>query len=818
MQAFEEFFRKATGNRPYGYQTRVARDGLPDVIKAPTGTGKTGVILAWLWRRLHGPDPERTPRRLIYALPQRSLVEQISSESRQWLANLGLANDVALHVVMGGRGETQWDWREDMHRPAIVVGTVDSLVSKALNRAYGIGRATYPIDFALVTNGAHWVIDEIQLCPESTTTLRQLAGFVRRLGTAEPFGLTCMSATVPDGLLGTVDNQVVSRTIDILPHERTGELATRLGAARTFRQLGAEPGDYKAIAVAAGERHKPGTLTLVVLNTVDAARQVYKHLRGGHQNCTLLHSRFRGIERAALMAEVVGHPDGRIVLATQVVEAGIDLSAALLITEAAPWPSLVQRVGRCNRTGLLNTDAEVLWIRPAKALPYPEKDINAASDELARLEGEFMTGEDLLARDVLYTQDQVAVIRRADFLSLFDTSPDLSGNDVDIAPYVRDADDLDVEVAWATWTAEADGAPNPEVRFPTAEYRCRVAIRDAVKLAKDRVAWRFDQVAGKWTRVTAQLQSRPRPGEMLLVSANDGGYDPETGFDLTVRGPVSGSPELLTPEETARAAIAEEESVGLPAGGMADVVAGIEDAYAADSASVAPRTWQHLDEHSEQVRDQTAALVSALSPDLPSEARLSAAVAGYLHDVGKAYPVWQDALCALAADEERDEIAAGRPWAKSGGKGGALRFAGGGSFRHELASLLLIDGPLRHLLAGSPDPDLTRYLVLAHHGKLRVQVREPGDLATLTDGEAAGNRILGLEHGMRNVIPAMLGQPATMLVVDLDQFRLGGDHSWTRTVLGLRDKYGPFVLAYLETVVRVADWRASGGKKPATNE
>jgi len=43
-----------------------------------------------------------------------------------------------------------------MHRPAILVGTVDSLVSKALNRGYGIGRATYPIDFGLVTNGAHW--------------------------------------------------------------------------------------------------------------------------------------------------------------------------------------------------------------------------------------------------------------------------------------------------------------------------------------------------------------------------------------------------------------------------------------------------------------------------------------------------------------------------------------------------------------------------------------------------------------------------------------------------------------------------------------
>ena len=45
---------------------------------------------------------------------------------------------------MGGAGESQRQWRLDMHRPAIVVGTVDSLVSKALNRGYGIGAGHLP--------------------------------------------------------------------------------------------------------------------------------------------------------------------------------------------------------------------------------------------------------------------------------------------------------------------------------------------------------------------------------------------------------------------------------------------------------------------------------------------------------------------------------------------------------------------------------------------------------------------------------------------------------------------------------------------------
>jgi CRISPR-associated endonuclease/helicase Cas3 len=788
MTEFEAFFEAATGHRPHGYQARIARDGLPSVVEAPTGTGKTGVILAWLWRRLSEEHGLATPRRLIYALPQRSLVDQVAGEARKWLANLALTDEVALHVVMGGRGETQGDWREEMHKPAIVVGTVDSLVSKALNRGYGIGRAIFPIDYALVTNGAQWIIDEIQLCAESATTLRQLAGFAARFGTAEPFGLTCMSATVPGGLLETVDNPRRGVTVEILPSERAGELAVRLGAARTVRRLSASPGDYKAIAGAVRDLHRRGTLTLVVLNTVQAAREVYRQLRGGPHECTLLHSRFRGIERARLMADIVEHPENRVVVSTQVIEAGIDLNASVLVTQAAPWPSVVQRAGRCNRTGKV-PDAEVRWVLPDKPHPYEQQDIDAAGAELVHLEGERLTSEDLLGRDVFTTRRQVAVIRRSDFTGLFDTSPDLSGADVDIAPYVRDAEDLDAEVAWADWTPGADGAPDPDVKAPPGEYRCRVSLGDVSKLAKDRPVWRLDQVAGRWVKITPG-QPRARPGEVLLVNAADGGYDPQTGLDLSARGPVPDSPVLLT---------------------AAELAAGAEDSYGSDSASVQQRRWLSLDQHSEDVRAQVQALLEVLKPNLPLGAVRGAVLAGYLHDTGKAHGTWQDAICRLAPDGEAEMIAKGRPWAKSAASG-RIEFAGKVAFRHELASLLMIDGPLHPLLAESPDPDLTRYLVLAHHGKLRVQVRDPGDLTVLPPGEAGQRTILGLTQGQTTDVPAMLGQPASTLTVDLEQFNFGGDRSWTRTVLDLRDKYGPFVLAYLETLVRVADWRASGGK------
>lgn len=803
MTSFAEFFQQATENPPYGYQARLARDGLPAVVQAATGVGKTGIILAWLWRRLHGPDPAATPRRLVFALPQRSLVEQVAREVRTWLSNLDATESVALHVVMGGVASDQRGWRLDMHRPAIVVGTVDSLVSKALNRGYGISRASYPIDFALVTNGAHWVLDEIQLSPESTTTMRQLAAFIgssRTSGwsTAEPFGLTCMSATVSNSLLDTVDNPAPdeSQVMRIEAGERTGELAVRLGATRTVRRLPVEPGDHRATAAAVRDRHRPGTLTLVVVNTVATARGIHAELRAGPTPCTLLHSRFRGVDRERLVQRVREDPGppGHIVVATQVVEAGIDLNAAVLVTEAAPWPSLVQRAGRCNRTGRID-GAELWWLPPARPAPYEAVDVDASVAELERLNDVAVTGEDLLARQVPVIEPEVTSIRRPDLLTLFDTAPDLGGADLDISPYVRDAEDLDVQLAWAGWTpADDTGRPPADAKAPEARWRCRVPLGELRQLQKRAEVWRFGQGAGRgsgqWTKVSGRQPARP--GEILVVPASVGGYRPDTGFDPATRGTVPDCPSL--------------DPVPDPRTGT-DPASGAEDAYQQDDASVAQRDWLPLDQHSDDVRDQTRALLAAIGSTLTAEVAEAVTTAAYVHDAGKTHPLWQDALCALAPPDQRERIDAGRPWAKSA-IDGRLDYPHQGPFRHELVTLLLLDGPLRGLLAESYDPDLVRYLALAHHGKLRVQVRGPDDIDEDT--------LLGLKRGAEEPIPALLGQPAGILTVDLEQFTLGGERSWTRTALRLRDRYGPFLLAYLEALVRVADWRASANLPEAT--
>ena len=89
MMTFEQFFQAATGYAPYDYQRRLAGGGngqpcASQLITVPTGLGKTAaVVLAWLWNRLSPsissqpstPQPSDWPRRLVYCLPMRTLVE-----------------------------------------------------------------------------------------------------------------------------------------------------------------------------------------------------------------------------------------------------------------------------------------------------------------------------------------------------------------------------------------------------------------------------------------------------------------------------------------------------------------------------------------------------------------------------------------------------------------------------------------------------------------------------------------------------------------------------------------------------------------------
>ena len=305
------------------------------MIRVTTWSGETlAAFLPWLYRSLVHPDDAvraTTPRRLVLVLPTRALTDQTERRVRECLANLGLVDDIRVHTMMGGRLDraSLKEWRMGLHQRTAIICTLDMLVSRALMRGYGVPRASYSLDFALVTNGAQIVVDEIQLVPQGTATLRQISAFQQRYGTAEPFGLTVMSATVDEQILNTVDrpfDAATAHVVSLAQEDRVGPLRQRLMATRTIRRL-PEVATPRAFAAAVAERHVPGSLTLVVVNTVDRAVELYRELGkiAADTDLLLIHSRFRGFERAQHMArlEALANPSGPggIVVTTQAIEA-----------------------------------------------------------------------------------------------------------------------------------------------------------------------------------------------------------------------------------------------------------------------------------------------------------------------------------------------------------------------------------------------------------------------------------------------------------------------------------------------------------------
>src|SRR5579883_373145 len=139
---FKQFFLTATGVNPYSYQIRLASaDPFPEVLDVPTGLGKTAaVVLAWLWRRTQQGSLSELPCRLVYCLPMRTLVVQTAEAARRWVNSLQqqglLAEPCGVHVLMGGEQRDEWDVHPE--RNAVIVGTQDMLISRLLNRGYGM--------------------------------------------------------------------------------------------------------------------------------------------------------------------------------------------------------------------------------------------------------------------------------------------------------------------------------------------------------------------------------------------------------------------------------------------------------------------------------------------------------------------------------------------------------------------------------------------------------------------------------------------------------------------------------------------------------
>ena len=797
-------YRLALGadRQPDAWQSALATGAWPRVLTAPTGSGKTAAVtLGWAAHRLRSPGA--TPRRLVWCLPMRTLVEQTADAVREWFGKLAaepqsrgrLPRPQDVHILMGGADAD--GWLEAPERPAVVVGTQDMLLSRALMRGYASSRALWPMEFALLHEDAQWVFDEVQLMGAGRATSAQLEAFrqsdahrARRDDRSEgtPSRSLWLSATLDPVWLATVDHPALPATevVRVDPGAAPDGRLARLAQAtkRLARSPGAPGSPKKAdladyigrLADAILEAHRPGRMTLAIVNRVDRAQALRAALEKklsrqmpAAPTLALVHSRFRPADRAREMNKVLDtdgqNPHGRIVVATQAVEAGMDISAAVLFTELAPWSSLVQRFGRANRYAELPDGANVHWIDllpPATegiasdkdaeelARPYEAAELQAARDRLSRLND--VAPVHLPPPDDLDPPRRV--IRRKDLDDLFDTDPDLTGFDVDVSPYVRDADDTDIRVFWRNPSDAEDDPPRPG-----REELCAVSIGTAKtwisKLPNKGRNLLFQQDP-QWRRRDGQtgaappgwmpLQGPPWPGLVLLADPKAGGYRETSGFtgdpkDEPIPSPVRRQRPARASQPEQALAMPRRVSPGPAATSGTGVAADRSAAPAACEAeghdedplsgmdAIVP-----LADHLRHVASEAESLCAAL--DVEPAARAAVVRAARWHDLGKAHDIFQD---TMRRGLDGRAVAPDVLLAKTVGQ----TRHGRAYFRHELASALAFLAHERW----SRDADLVAYLIAAHHGKVRMNLRALPREAAPRDGRAGARFARGVWEG-----------------------------------------------------------------------
>ena len=915
---FDSFFNTATGNpKAYPYQRRFAMsETLPRLLSVPTGVGKTATaVLGWLWRRRFADRDTMagTPRRLVYCLPMRTLVEQTRNECLRWLDRVNLlagevsyltnhssqpiesysidieadsrGEKIGVHVLMGGESEDDWDVHPQ--RDAIIIGTQDMLLSRALNRGYGMSRYRWPMHFGLLNNDCLWVLDETQLMGAGLFTSAQLELFGQIWPREKPCHFLWMSATIGSAFLNTTDRldqelEVGAPVVLEADDLSDPRLNTRLNADKQVKVLRSSPSAKRIL-----DEHEVGRITLVILNTVPAARSMHEDLmermrkdarfKNSPPQVCLLHGRYRPNDRIRQIREINefisrSKPDtgavldspGLIVVSTQVIEAGFDLSSVRLWSELAPWASSVQRLGRLNRAGKQPDARAVIWTPKAdldhenhknspnakRVGPYEKRALDLAGKLMKKVIDRQSAGESLRdsleavcklpeAQDALEV-DVDSVIRPNDFFELFATEPDFAGGFTDISHFVRSADrNADVQVFWRV--LPASDSPGDNEGQPERDELCSVPVYEVQRFVGNRpVAFEWNTEIRAWE---SRRQKEIRPGMTLLLAQSAGGYSDTIGWTGNRRDRPTIEVKMLDEPESIEA---DSESLG------------------AD--------WVELSGHLADVRAEACELVDGL--ELDEDKAISIRVAAQWHDWGKSLERWQSAVLAtttrvkeninkLLNDSEQSRFhellsdwllrfdpphAADSLWAKFPDVRELVRLTNLSrdekreltmqlrapfrpEHRHEAASALAAWDHWR-----SRNSELTAlavYLVACHHGKARTVMRRTRRNANVfglmeSDKLRPVTKVSDKEHSV-NFDSCRFGATGSW-ADDARTFELASQ-SWLQMIDELlgsdaiqRDQafevmaetepraLGPLVLAYLECIICAADIRAS--KRP----
>jgi len=391
------WLRAALGLRvdetPFPWQQRLLKDlidgRLPPALDLPTGLGKTAVIAIWVVARATGA---RIPRRLIYVVDRRAVVDQATTEAERIRdaverdANLkealGLTRSLPISTLRGQYVDNQ-EWLEDPSSPAIVVGTVDMIGSRLLFEGYRCSCKMRPYHAALLGADALIVLDEAHLVPPFEAMV-QAAVDNEAL---KPQAAACEVIPASRVMSLSATGRGASGAFQLDDQDRThATVKRRLDAKKTIRV--AEPvasnALMDALASKAWELSDSGKRKSRVLVFVDS-RKTAQEVKGAVEKLAegdgaiskiaietelfvggrRVAEREAAAKRLAALGIIAGSktkPDSPIfVIATSAGEVGVDLDADHAALDLVEWERMVQRLGRVNRRGEGEAD---VWIVP----------------------------------------------------------------------------------------------------------------------------------------------------------------------------------------------------------------------------------------------------------------------------------------------------------------------------------------------------------------------------------------------------------------------------------------------------------------------
>ncbi len=349
-------FFNANDSKQFWQSKTISEYGTENTILiAPTGSGKTEFSFMW-----------SNGEKFFYTLPLRSAVNQIFERAKKIFGEdkAGLLHSDADVYVYSEEDEANsyklYEQSKQLSYPAMI-STGDQFFPYAL-RPPG-----YEKIFATFYK-SRLIIDEVQAYdPKSAAIIVKFIEAVVRLEGK----FLLMTATLPDYIKEAIEERVeqfgikLPGEIDLYEDEKYKKLKKHRIAIHLIEN---EEKDFsfdesifsKIINIA-----NDGKRVLVILNTVKQAQYVYKGLTETYASemkdrIWLFHSRFTLADRKSKELELVNkefkNPKdefsekmGKILIATQVVEASLDIDADVLFTEIAPMDSLVQRMGRVLR-------------------------------------------------------------------------------------------------------------------------------------------------------------------------------------------------------------------------------------------------------------------------------------------------------------------------------------------------------------------------------------------------------------------------------------------------------------------------------------